>query len=54
MEFEGVHRYSLQKQKDVPVIDNAKLTLESAWDSFKNNDIKKRKQIINKFLRVCI
>jgi hypothetical protein len=36
----------------VPIIDEAKLNPEPTWDKFKNNDIKKRKMILNELLRV--
>lgn len=52
MEYDGTHRYQLQKQRDVPIIDISKQVYDSSWDTFKNNDIKRRKLITSEFLRV--
>ena len=48
----GVHRYIVEKNSDVAVVEEILPEYEQNWDEYKNDKLKTRKLVVNELTKI--
>ena len=53
MEFDGIHRYGLEVNRNAPIKEEVLPDYTNTWDTYKNNTLEKRSKVYIFFFKKC-